>query len=494
MKIRIVSRSKQDIPYEHRQYVDSPSEAPEGVDLHEGDEEDTWFYDVRDVEGQNDGWPEEYSPTEWEENRQEFGGFENGDIVNVYIEEENEVYTGELVDVDADERGAYYNIEFEDGSDIWTTLDNMAVVDAVAPEEGERVELEEYETGDQIRYIEFGEMTEGTVSRVEDDSVYVISENGHERVAANSMHRATRVGDSDDAPIRDIAMAADITADREFKISEFRPKLGTAAESFNNEDHARQTVDHIDQIEYQSGRNAWHSGEQKLMFKEDANDSVVAHEYAHAFADSNGFDTDPEGKGINLSARFMASDFLPREFGQRHGDMIEKALEHLDNVRDDFEMTESIRDTLEGDAFDDVVEKEDFKLQKVDDDIESSEEVDRLIEAANDSWEHVVDLASEGNIQSADLRTPKTPYAASNAHEMLAAMHEIAQSTDGNHTHLNTIYVYHPEMLDAYLDLFDPSDDAKEYLNGLSKDPYVEPDDKEIFDGEPFPEVTENED
>lgn len=54
MKIRIVRESKQDVPYEYRQYVDSRQDAPDDAQVYSGDQEDTWYYDVRETEEQEE--------------------------------------------------------------------------------------------------------------------------------------------------------------------------------------------------------------------------------------------------------------------------------------------------------------------------------------------------------------------------------------------------------------------------------------------------------
>lgn len=54
-KIRIVRETKQDVPYEDRQYVDSQDEVPDDVQAYEGDQEDTWYYDITETEQEEDG-------------------------------------------------------------------------------------------------------------------------------------------------------------------------------------------------------------------------------------------------------------------------------------------------------------------------------------------------------------------------------------------------------------------------------------------------------
>lgn len=473
------------IPYEDRQYIDSPDDAPGDVQVHEGDQEDTWFYDITEVEK-----PDEYDEQEWKENIQEYSGVEEGDIVEYYSQEDNEVYEGEITGTDADERGAYYEITFEDGSSVWTSLDNVKVKDPVAPEEGEKIPLEEYEPGDKISYIRWGDIVEHTVSQMEGDTIYVIDENGREVSATSTEHRARRTDTSENASARDLALTTTIDSKRDFRENEIRPILGEAVGQIKGDEISKTVAGHVDTVEYNQGdRNAWHAGEQKLMFDREPDTDVVAHEYGHVLADSHGYDTDPEDKGINLVARFSVEDIVPIEFGERFGDALLTALERLEEARTDFEVTDGIRDTLDGDSFDDTINREDFLLTKQRDE-ESPEEIDNLIDQVNETWEEVVDLAGEGEYAKADVRCPLRPYAASNAHEMLATVSQIAQSTTGDEAHLRTVWEFHPDLLEAYLDVYEPSDPAKEMLNSFHDHESME----DVFQEKPYPEVEEDED
>lgn len=48
--------NKQDDDYQNREYIDDPSEAPDDVEVHEGEEEDTWFYYPEDRDREEREW------------------------------------------------------------------------------------------------------------------------------------------------------------------------------------------------------------------------------------------------------------------------------------------------------------------------------------------------------------------------------------------------------------------------------------------------------
>lgn len=488
MKTNVIDLSKQDVPLEDREYIDRPEDAPEGAEPIRGEDPGVWYYDTTDV--REEDWPDEYKPGEWEDNIREHDGVEIGDGVDVFVREENAVYSGEVTGVDGDERGAYYEVTFEDGSSMWTTIDKLFIRDPVGPEEGEQISTEEYERGDTVRYWRFGDVQEEVVSRVEDGTIYTINDDGREVAATSSEYRARRSETKESATAEEIALTTDIDSKRDFKQQELRPKLGESIEQIEDDDVAKTTSSHVELVEYDLGdRNAWDSKEQKLMFKEDPSQDVTAHEYAHVLADSHGYDTDHDGKGINIVAKMGVRNVMPIEFGIPLGESVENALEVWEERMPAYDLTDDVRDMLSEERFDNVIEREDFMLTKRGNE-EVPDEVDRLIDEVNKAWNDIMDMAQDGNIEKAHNRCPLRPYASTNAHEMLATVSQIAQSTTGDEAHLRTVWEFYPDMLTAYTDVYEPSEQAKQMLNTFYDNEAME----DIFEGKPYPEVEENED
>lgn len=81
--------SKQDVPYEHRQYVDSRDDAPNNVQVYEGEQDDALYYDIRDVEEEEE---EEYRSKnslfeELEERMEDLSGLQRAHEANDFIAE-----------------------------------------------------------------------------------------------------------------------------------------------------------------------------------------------------------------------------------------------------------------------------------------------------------------------------------------------------------------------------------------------------------------------
>lgn len=55
-----ISKQNSNIPTEHREYVDSPDEVPEDARMSEGEREDTYYYDVREAEGEGEESDDDY--------------------------------------------------------------------------------------------------------------------------------------------------------------------------------------------------------------------------------------------------------------------------------------------------------------------------------------------------------------------------------------------------------------------------------------------------
>jgi hypothetical protein len=136
------ANTKQDIPHEYREYIDSRDEAPEEVQVHEGGN-DGLYYDQRQVQEP----PDEYDEQEWEDNLDSLG-IKIGDEVDV-LGPDNRIYSGEITGVDGDDRNVYYKVEYDNGEENWISPANtdIKVTDPDGPEDGEVIELDQYEQG-----------------------------------------------------------------------------------------------------------------------------------------------------------------------------------------------------------------------------------------------------------------------------------------------------------------------------------------------------------
>ena len=60
-----IKKQQNNVPVEHRQYIDSRDEAPDDVQVREGQQEDTLYYDSREAEGEEDSRDREGSDSEY---------------------------------------------------------------------------------------------------------------------------------------------------------------------------------------------------------------------------------------------------------------------------------------------------------------------------------------------------------------------------------------------------------------------------------------------
>lgn len=476
-----------DVPPEHRQYVDRPEEVPEEAEPRRGEEPNTWFYDVRQVSEARD-WPDGYNEREWIENNQLYDGIKIGDGVDVYSEEDNDIFTGEVVGRDVDRNYVGYKVEFEDGSTGWFSPEKIKIQDAFSPDEGEQIPVHEYERGDKVKYAFHNSIQEGiVVDKGERDELFVLTENGRVMLATSSGYRAAKIEDKQNVDPSDYARTVDISSERVPYEDDMRNEIAEVTETVQNENIARKSVDEIEHIKYKSSAsNHWNKETKEMAIERGRERSVVAHEFTHALADAHGFETDPESKGVHIITKFQVEDILPIKFGERLGDVIIAATDRLQEARNIKGLDDENRETLENsDEYDPIVKKEDFMLQKEDEDIETSEELEKLISDINSTWEEIAEIASNGEYNRAEIRCPLRPYAGSNASEMFATVNQIFQSTNGDEVNLRTIWEFHPNLMHSYLDVFEPSKPAKKFLNALQLNDSVE----DHFNEVPFPEV-----
>lgn len=457
-----------------RIYVEDPSEAPEDAQVQEG-ERGGLYYEAHN--GENAGF--------------RFGEFSRtiqGDKVK-FLDQNGDIREGEYVRQDGGREGVFAVIEDEDGETHFIDFDSLEITDPVMPENGEDVDWTELDKGDQVSYLEsWGEEIPATVISVDEDgTIHARDEENGNKVKINPGSRMKRSAESSDRSPEDYAMSLTIDeADRKFETNAVNYISDTVAGRALDENIAHNVLNHVSNVRDNSDKNAFSPDTKKIQFKQDCKDSTIAHEYAHALADSYGYNTNNGmDNPINLFAMFGVNNQLPLKFGEGFKDNVSSVLEHLDKERDDFEMNDSIKSAIESKfTNDNTIEREDFKLTLEDEDQDVPDEIETLIEEINNSWDFIMDFVEDEELGKAELRTPMRPYVATNCHEMLAGTQQILQSSDGEEAHSRTLYEFHPDLLNAYLDVYDPSDEAKQALNDFHNDIGLD-----TFDSLPFPEM-----
>ena len=461
-----------------RIYVDDASEAPDDVNVEEGERGDL-YYEAHN--GQEGGY--------------RYGQYSNaikGDRVR-FVNQDGEVQEGEYVDQDGGMEGVHAIIEDDDGNTHYASFDHLEIVDPVMPEEGEEVPWMELRKGDKVSYLaSWGEEIPATVITIDTEgTIHAREEKNGNKMEIPPGSRFLRSEESDDRTVEEYAMGLsveDASADFESKAVQYISDR--VAGNAKEESTARDVIDHVTTVRDDSDKNAFSPLTKGIQFKEDCKDSTIAHEYAHALADSYGYDTaNGTDNPINLFAMFGVENQLPLQFGEGFKDNVSAVLKHLDEKREDFDMDEGIQESIEENfSNDNTIERDDFKLQQQDEDADVPEEIETLMEEVNNSWDFIMDFVEDDDLQRAELRTPMRPYVATNCHEMIAGTQQILQSSDGNEAHARTLYEFHPDLLNAYLDVYDPSDEAKQAINDFHNNMGLD-----TFDSTPFPDLEEDE-
>lgn len=344
-----IDKQNEGIPYEHREYVDSPDDVPEGAQVREGTREDVWFYDTREVD-RNEG-------------------------------------------------------------------------------SGGSSELEE-QAREEYQSIPKREITE------------------------------------------DVESMVDNVMDRQIERCKQPEILYSAFES----------LDYIEDKTESTSSMRWTEEEVLLKFKEDLSERTVGHETGHIIMNGNGFDTNKYTNSVSFIWNIVPTNFPPIDWslnGEEWVEMIrndEETREHLLMLTDEeyLEKFDDLMDSLAVKLEDWEFEKEDFMLSKENmdtegyEDVETTEEVENLVDKVNETWEHIVEAAEEEDSEEFDKRKIRVGYEATSAHEMWATLHEMMQTTTNTTpAHVQGIVSKYPDLADAYRQVFEPHDEVKEWITGI---------------------------
>ena len=226
-------------------------------------------------------------------------------------------------------------------------------------------------------------------------------------------------------------------------------------------DNLLDNLDSIDRDLY--GGAYYRHGESKVNLPTDATDSTLNHEIGHAIAGANGYDY-PVKHAVTFAKVFIQDqgalnaesdfggddDFIdPSEYiGSTWGDLVDDLWEERDIEAQDLPVPE--------DARNDEITLGDFKLEQAEGE-DTSQEMETLIEEINEAWEEqFTDWGS---------KTIGDQYSATNAHETMSRLHEHLQSPGINYLVMSDLINDFPELVDAYLDVFEPNETQKEFLS-----------------------------
>ncbi len=276
---------------------------------------------------------------------------------------------------------------------------------------------------------------------------------------------------TDEVPVTDWPDDSDLS--REDVYSEIARQFDRA----QLESLPENVADHISEISDFVSQSAFYHADNSIELDAGSDPSVIHHELSHAILDSYGFDTRKQGKAVALLFSEGALDNIEM------GDSFYKALDTLQRNKDaqsgifTFSPMGGRIGQMKRELPDEPLEPEMFYLRSHPRN-DALPEVERLVDEVNKAWKRIF-TGHEGY----DI---VHEYSGTNAHETFAKFHEAMQSDTMTLGDAIRIFKYHEELLDAYLDVFEPSDTAKATLNRAWKGMRNNVD---VFDEEPFSEV-----
>lgn len=245
------------------------------------------------------------------------------------------------------------------------------------------------------------------------------------------------------------------------------------------------TLENIQAIEDRVKQSAHRKDDQVTQFRPDADFEVYAHEFGHAVLSTHGLTVPDAG---NMFAHFYAQQVPTFEEGQtmpevaenllemrreRRGEVEEGLQQKLDEIQKEYEGVELNRE--------DAHIHLDRDAMPFDDPNNVPEELDRLSTELNQAWERMLDAEEAER----DNYIIGKAYSATNPHETMSMTHEMLQGDAAIPKAIENLYIRHPGLLDAYLDVFEPADVQKEMINQV----YDYFGGNEYFDNLPFPEA-----
>lgn len=299
------------------------------------------------------------------------------------------------------------------------------------------------------------------------------------------------IDDDEEYPFGESNRAADDVTIRNF--SEYSAMSQEDARHTLSSIEARAKADEVIEevydtvkVEDDADGSLWDSESKSVQIASSAPDDVLAHEMGHATVGAFGAETADVG---GLTASFYDGNAPDFEIGES---IVEYAREKIDEkvpnrfVEEDRQnlieqQLQGIKERFEGEA----IEKEGLKLSTPIPD--APEEVKELVDAVNAAWERQFDAASEDNTNAERQRIGKN-YSIYNAHETMSMTHQTMQGGIADRQTMKNLMDRHPDLLEAYLEIFEPDENAKMMLSLAFYD--VGP--NEVFDEEPYPDVTED--
>lgn len=232
---------------------------------------------------------------------------------------------------------------------------------------------------------------------------------------------------------------------------------------------AVHVLDHLEHFRNKSKRSGYSFKEDRISFRPDADTETISHEVGHAILGSYGYTIADVG---NSFAHFYVGEVPDFEFGATVEEVLnEMAEEYLDR-----DMSEEVREETEtrfeemiethGDK---TIEREDMYVKFAGEDFEDVPDgVRKLARQVNAAWERMADAKVSEDADASEYIINQ-PYSAVNAHETMAMTHETMQGDVADPVAVENLYRRHPELLDAYVNLFEPGRIQRDMLNELFK-------------------------
>jgi len=233
--------------------------------------------------------------------------------------------------------------------------------------------------------------------------------------------------------------------------------MADVMERCHSEEVRHTFLSEIAKIKNKVQQSAFSSETKHIQFYTFVGSSTVQHEFGHAIAGTHDFELG--SNGTSMYSRMYDDEIPDFQFGRTYKEVFDEWLDtKSEEARASWKSSEPYEELTN--QFDIPMEKEHFKLSQVEG---KTTAIDGLIEEVNNAWETMAEVPDNPDMDEEEYIFNRA-YAATNAHETMAGIHETMQGKVGNEQAMENLVYRYPDLLHEYLELFEPSINPKQTI------------------------------
>jgi len=212
----------------------------------------------------------------------------------------------------------------------------------------------------------------------------------------------------------------------------------------------------VGQIRSMPGNTSYYNRDSgDMMISQNTFEGTVTHEVGHAMLGENGFNLSPAGNLLAASTNALGNNMPDDLMEMTVGEMIEYVDEEA-GMADSYKgFSDEIKDQ--------PISPDQFKIEIADD---ANSSMVEFVESVNEVFEDQF----SGAFGDGESQLISDSYAATNAHETFAKIHQEMQDEGINFGAMQVMYEQYPDFCEEYFNIFEPNELQKREFNRLFND------------------------